>query len=35
MTRFQQIVAEYGIFRKASVHGPLESVHIVNAFPYI
>jgi hypothetical protein len=32
MARFQQIVAEDGVLREAPVHGPLEGIHIVDAF---
>ena len=32
VARFQQIVAENGVLRKASGHGSLEGVHIVNSF---
>ena len=32
MAGFQQIVTQNGVFRKTSVHGSLERVHIVNSF---
>ena len=32
MTRFQQIVAENCIFRKATLHGTLEGIHVVDSF---
>jgi hypothetical protein len=32
MTRLQQIVAEHGVLRKASVQGALKGIHIVDAF---
>ena len=30
MARLQQIMAEHGVFRAPAVHGPLESIHIVD-----
>ena len=32
MTCFQQIVAEHGVLGEASLHGPLERIHVVDSF---